>query len=192
MLNYNNFLKLPVIKDTKRPAVSGWNNNECDIKEVDINKFDVGIITGERNNLLVLDVDIKDDGLQEINKFIQQYGDINTFTIKTPSGGMHYYFKLKSSNDATNYLIEHHITNRTKYRGCGLDIRTNGGYVKAPPSKGYNILNNIEINEIDKNLIIWLLQEQRITDNINISTKDKEHKEYINKSNYIYNLDENK
>ena len=72
MLNLKNFLQLPVIKDTKRPAVSGWNNNEYDIKEVDINKFDVGIITGTRNNLLVLDVDIKDDGLQEINKFIQQ------------------------------------------------------------------------------------------------------------------------
>jgi len=119
------------------------------------NEYDTGIITGSRNNLLVLDVDIKDDGINEIQKYIMLYGDIHTFTISTPNGGKHYYFKYNCVDSDKNHLINEYLTNTTKYRNKGLDIRTNGGYIKAPPSKDYNIIEDNEINEIDENLLLW-------------------------------------
>ena len=88
-MNYNNYIKLPVIKGTKKPAVNEWNSPEYTNKDVDIMGYDVGTITGSRNNLLILDVDIKDEGLTQINKYIEINGDIKTFTIETPSGGRH-------------------------------------------------------------------------------------------------------
>ncbi len=152
-------IRIPVITNTKIPAVSGWTYHSYSNTNVDTNQYDTGIITGIKNNLLVLDVDVKDNGIEEINTFIAMYGTIDTFTVKTPTGGLHYYFKYKSTNNDTNYLIEEYITNRTKYRGCGLDIRTNGGYIKAPPSPNYKIINNTSINEINETLLLWLLED---------------------------------
>ena len=41
------------------------------------------------------------------------------------------------------------LTTKTKYRGVGVDIRNNGGYVVAPPSiidnVAYEIINNVEV-----------------------------------------------
>jgi hypothetical protein len=31
-------------------------------------RFNTGIITGVRNNLLIVDLDVKDDGVEELNK----------------------------------------------------------------------------------------------------------------------------
>ena len=159
MVQLKTLIRIPVITNTKIPAVSGWTDHSYSNTNVDTNQYDTGIITGTKNNLLVLDVDVKDNGIEEIHKYIGKFGDINTLTIKTPSGGIHYYFQYKCFNSDTNYLIEEYITNRTKYRGCGLDIRTNGGYIKAPPSPNYKITNNTSINEINETLLLWLLED---------------------------------
>ena len=190
-MNFSNYLKLPVIKGTKKPAVNGWNTPEYTNKDVDIKAFDVGIITGSRNNLLILDVDVKDDGMKEINKYIELNGDIKTFTVETPSGGRHYYFNYKNASEATNYLIEQYITNRSKYRGYGLDIRSNGGYVKASPSPGYNVINNSSISDVDDNLLMWLLEDIKVNNkNKIVGVIDTEPIEYNNNNVYSYNIDE--
>ena len=172
-------LKIPVIKGTKYPAIKQWNKTTNQQLNINIDKYDIGITTGEHNNLIVLDIDIKDNGIEEINKYINQNGNINTLTVKTPSGGLHYYFLYNSLNIDTNHLIKHSLTNKSKYRNCGIDIRTNGGYIKAPPSPNYNIINDIEPIEIPSNLILWLLEDNEripttkptITHNINIPNK---------------------
>ena len=180
-MNLTNYLKLPVIKGTKKPAVTRWSSPEYNNKDVDIMAFDVGIITGTRNNLLILDVDIKDEGLTQINKYIELNGDIKTFTIETPSGGRHYYFNYKNKSEATNYLIEQYIKNRSKYRGYGLDIRSNGGYVKASPSPGYNVINNSSISDVDDNLLMWLLEDIKVNNkNKIVGVIDTEPIEYNN------------
>jgi hypothetical protein len=186
---YNNYFKLPVIKGTKKPAVIGWNTPEYNNKDVDIMAYDVGIITGTRNNLLILDVDIKDEGLTQINNYIELNGEIKTLTFETPSGGRHYYFNYKSKNEATNYLIEQYITNRSKYRGYGLDIRSNGGYVKASPSPGYNVINNASISDVEDNLLMWLLEDVKPKNKLVVET-DKELIEYNNNNVYSYNINE--
>ncbi len=52
------------------------------------------------------------------------YNDINMkkYNAGTPHGGYHYYFKYKSKDNNDNYL-----KNGTKFRGAGLNFKTEGG-----------------------------------------------------------------
>lgn len=82
----------------------------------------VGIATG--NGLIILDVDGPDG-----RKSLQQFSALpHTIIANTPraDGGMQYYF-------AADEKLEEVARNRTKLLP-GLDIRTAGGYVVAPPS----------------------------------------------------------
>ncbi len=169
MENLQNFLKIPINRGSKIPAILGWSIPQNQRKQIDTNKYEVGIPTGQNNNLLVLDVDNKDNGLEEFDKFIKLFGDIETLTVKTPSGGIHLYFTYSHKDAKALYLIENSLINKAKYRGTGIDIRSNGGYIKAPPSKNYNIIKDVEIIEMPLNLIKWLLQD--IPNNKSISTK---------------------
>src|SRR5215207_11223378 len=82
----------------------------------------VGIVTGPVSGVLVLDVD-GPEGETELTK----YGHPATPLARTPSGGMHLYFKHP----------EHHVRTRIKV-APGLDVKASGGYVVAPPSVGEN------------------------------------------------------
>ena len=190
-LNKLKLIQIPVIKNTKIPAVIGWASSEYIEKPFNTDIYDTGIITGSKNNLLVLDVDIKDDGLNAITEYININGDIKTHTIKTPSGGRHYYFNYKSANDETNYLINSYVTNKAKYRGLGLDIRTNGGYIKAPPSKGYEVINSIKINDIPEHLLLWLLEDTKVY-KLDVKHTNQETNKPIIKTIFKYDINETK
>jgi len=74
------------------------------------------------------------------------------------------------------FLIENYLTNSSKYRGVGLDIRTNGGLIVIEPStiddKKYKFVegcnfSDIQPIEMPQSLIKWLLIERlRITKHI--------------------------
>ena len=51
-----------------------------------------------------------------------------TYTVKTQSGGYHYYFRGQGRNSASSRL------------GKGLDSRGSGGYVMAPCCPGYEVI----------------------------------------------------
>ena len=75
-----------------------------------------GTPTGKEADLLVLDVDTKDNGYETLKQF-----DVpRTRSQRTRSGGMHYFFRYPQ--DGYEY------GNRTKFLE-GLDIRGEGGYV---------------------------------------------------------------
>jgi putative DNA primase/helicase len=82
----------------------------------------IGLLTGAANQMDVLDVDPKHGGMRSLIELPEQLPD--TLTAKTGSGGFHYFFKhvpgLKNNN---NGKIK-----------PGLDFRTTGGFVVAPPS----------------------------------------------------------
>jgi hypothetical protein len=89
----------------------------------------VGIATGARSGVFVLDIDTKNvDGFAELAKL----GDLpDTYAVQTPTGGAHLYFRhpgfpVRNSAPKSNPIAP------------GLDIRGDGGYVVAPGSPHAN------------------------------------------------------
>ena len=160
-----NFGKNKLKKSEKIPA-GKWKEKQYHHKTIDTNKFNIGIPCGSINGFFVLDIDLKDNGYEEFKKYIEKHGEPNTLTIKTPSGGKHYYFNLKTNTKEslgdTNYIIKQVIYNRFKIGGVGIDIRSNGGYIVSPPSSingaSYEIINETCINDIPKELGDYLLK----------------------------------
>ncbi|MCD8566795.1 MAG: bifunctional DNA primase/polymerase [Alphaproteobacteria bacterium] len=82
-------------------------------------KANVGLLTGAVSGLTVVDIDT---GKPEIiNQMVSHFGD-TPIKIKTPSGGMHLYYRF---NDEQSH---------TGIEGLPVDVRASGGYVIAPPS----------------------------------------------------------
>jgi hypothetical protein len=178
--------KIKLLKNSKNPFYS-WNKKENWIlKDIDLDKFNYGILCGKVNNLIVIDLDLektkKDNrfvpsGFDKIKEYIDEFGNFDTFTVKTPSGGLHYYFLYESKNKATNILINQ-IPNASEFYNCGIDVRTEkksggvGGYVVGFGSEingnKYTVINDKPIIEMPENLAFWLLQGS--PNNINNNT----------------------
>jgi putative DNA primase/helicase len=82
----------------------------------------VGIVTGQVSDVLILDVD-GPEGEAEL----QRHGHPPTAMVRTPSGGLHLYFKHPEQHVRTGIRV-----------APGLDVKAAGGYVVAPPSVGPN------------------------------------------------------
>ena len=82
-----------------------------------------GHISESDEFIIFIDVDTKTgkSGQDELDTLIEQYGNPpETFTIETPSGGLHYYFRTKIK----------HARYRARLKGCRhIDIKCEGGYV---------------------------------------------------------------
>lgn len=87
--------------------------------------------------LLVVDLDVKNgkNGIQEFINLANQHGGIvSTFTVLTPSGGLHLY-----------YLCSEPL--RTVHKKEGIDFQSKDAYVVGPGSeingKSYRIINEL-------------------------------------------------
>ena len=115
----------------KTPTIDEWPNRaSTDPEEIRAwwnNKpsANVGIATGKRARLLVLDVDPDKGGDESLSSLEAQYGSLpQTVEVLTGGGGRHLYFQYPG----------YHIGNSAGKLGPGLDIRADGGQVVAPPS----------------------------------------------------------
>ena len=117
--------KLPAIKGWPQAATSDRNR----IKEWwrQWPNANIGILTGRRAGIFVLDVDIKDDGFDPLKQLFAdlQCGLPKTLFSITGTGGLHFYFK---------YDERYPVFNNASKLGPGLDLRGDGGFVVAPPS----------------------------------------------------------
>ena len=108
--------KIPLIKNWQREA----SNDPAQLRmwqEVYRDRLAYwSIPTGVANGLLVLDVDVKDNGFETLKKFSIP----DTMFQRTRSGGAHYFFKYPQDG--------HVYGNRVKF-DTGLDVRGEGGYV---------------------------------------------------------------
>jgi putative DNA primase/helicase len=83
----------------------------------------VGIATGRESGILVLDVDPAHGGDESLATLVGTEPEPATITVHSGGGGRHLYFSLP----------EGEILSRVGIRP-GLDIRSSGGYIVAPPS----------------------------------------------------------
>ena len=110
----------------------GYKNGSSDLLKIykwweDSPSSNIGLVTGEVNNLVVVDIDVKDDtpGIESLSELEVECGKFDTLTVNTPSGGLHYYF---------SYPHGHSIKCSASKIKPGIDIRANGGHVVAPGS----------------------------------------------------------
>lgn len=86
----------------------------------------IACATGPLSGVFVLDLDTKGgkNGIVTLAALELRHGELPvTWTARTPSGGMHYYFRQPHRA----------LRNKVNFRD-GLDIRTTGGMATLPPS----------------------------------------------------------
>lgn len=148
--------QLRLKKNGKAPLVAGAFDGE-DHKLIQAwaqEGGNVGTLTGSASGIAVIDIDNHNgvDGLGNLKNFLEMY-DITlpkTQVIKTPSGGLHYYFKLDEKYNETQFLQNHSQLE-------GVDFQTHLRYVVAPPSQidgnYYEVVRDVEIAELPEK---WL------------------------------------
>lgn len=102
----------------------------------------IGIVTGAISNLTVIDID-SEEGLQAIEEITPE--GMLTPTAMSPSGGQHRYFQYHEGlSNAVKFLSD-------------CDIRSEGGYIIAPPSSNgrgdYTWVPSLSIVNIDTNIL---------------------------------------
>jgi hypothetical protein len=87
----------------------------------------VGVPTGRRSGLLVLDVDPRDGGFESLAVLEREGGPRpETARARTGGGGVHVFFRYPAGET---------VRNSAGTLGSGLDVRGEGGYVVVPPSR---------------------------------------------------------
>lgn len=115
----------------KHPRERGWQNNPA-LSAADVHTLwdryphaNVGIATGERSGIFVVDVDPKNGGMEALAELEGIHGPIpDDCQVTTGSNGWHFYFQMP----------DFHVGNSSGRLPAGIDIRGTGGQVVAPPS----------------------------------------------------------
>lgn len=104
----------------------------------------IGIPTGEASGFFVLDLDCK-NGAQGLEWLAAHEARLpQTRRHRTRSGGVHLLFAMPAGRT---------IRNSASRVGPGVDVRGTGGYIIAPPSDGYDVVDACTIAEAPA----WLL-----------------------------------
>lgn len=152
----------PLVENTKRPLTAhGVKDATTDADTIRAwwernPEANLGLAPGA--DVLVLDVDTKHgiDGHDTLTGLEFVHGELPpTRTTETPSGGWHLYFKKPP---------ELRVKNRVNVRS-GLDVRTLGGYLVAPPSvidgKPYRWLNDAPMADAPPWLVALVTEEKQ-------------------------------
>lgn len=100
LLNIQNskLVYVPIYQNTKHPSIKKWTS----LTKTPLSIFkkypnsNKALLTGKISNVTVLDVDNKKGGLEEWLEFVKEHPEINDMIlvqVRTPSGGLHIYFK---------------------------------------------------------------------------------------------------
>jgi len=125
----------------KKPVFAGWQEiaSSDPAKNEEwfaVYRYNVGLLTGERNGIVVLDF----DDLEMAREFFKQFREKIRAIMQTPRPGIHFPFRHPGG----------HVGNAVKMRIGNLlaDIRGDGGYVVSPPSMnhGYHFVDGFELD----------------------------------------------
>ena len=121
----------PVNQNTKAPLITEWqsraSSNLYEIEHLFRNHPNaaIGLVTGQRSGLVVIDFDERENfsGLQNFKN--SGYELSPTISASTPRGGVHLYFKAPPFE-----VVPCSVSKIAE----GVDVRADGGYIIAPPS----------------------------------------------------------
>lgn len=157
MVTVHGFRVIRVAENGKKPIEGeNWQKRSLDdplaiIETWPETGYNVGI---HCKGLVVLDVDVR-DGKPGMENLAKLPALPNTFTVRTPSGGLHIYF---STPEGVEYR------NSPGSLPPGIDVRGAGGQVLAPGSMidgvDYKIVNNAPVAPAPLELLT-LLNERR-------------------------------
>ena len=142
--NKYNYISIPMVG--KQVLIPNWQNKTETVVPHYLTP-NIGILTGKINNLLVLDIDIKDNGMKLWNHLIKNYSDIKTPTVKSPGGSLHFYFKYNPKIPNMNRIL-------VDGKKIGWDVKSDGSIITSPPSlypnsrKRYEWLPNKSLNDL--------------------------------------------
>lgn len=123
---------LPLRPAEKRPLVRWEDYQDRAPNEAEVKGWfaawpaaNVGIVTGAVSGLVVLDIDPKHGGDESLAALERRHGPLpETLVARTGGGGQHRYFAHPGGV----------VRNRAGL-AQGIDVRGDGGYVVAPPSR---------------------------------------------------------
>lgn len=165
------FAILPGIPNTKKPKTK-WSNYCKTQDQIDKlfsygdnvavvcgKSFEHGIVvidcdtnkeTGAINKVkIVVNEKTKTGDIKPVTKRVLEWNDslLNTFTVKSRSGGLHFYYKLREDSFEVNSV---------NVFGDGVDVRGKNGIIWFPPSqingKAYEIFNDVDISYLPPEL----------------------------------------
>lgn len=100
-----------------RSRIHGWVGNEA---------LNIGITTGAASGVIVLDIDPRHEGDLALAELERQFGALPaTWRFLTGGGGEHILFRHPGGT----------VRNSVGALGRGIDVRGDGGYIVAPPSR---------------------------------------------------------
>ena len=151
-MNINNFKTIEIYNNLKAP-IKKWTDARNQYKGRPTTTINYGIITGKINNIIVIDFDCykRENPEYKALELFKEYKDnvLNTYTVLTPRGGLHYYFK---------YDDEIRATQNDKYN---IDIKSDGGYIIGAGSKidnkEYKIIHDVSPAKLPEDIKRWLL-----------------------------------
>lgn len=155
--------ELRLQKNGKAPLVAGAFDGESEylIKKWIKEGGNIGILTGTKSGIIVVDLDRHgdSDGVDSLKNLLEAY-DIElpiTKVVKTPNNGYHYYFKLPSK-----YYDIQLKQNVNGYEG--IDFQSSGRFVVAPPSqidgRPYEVIRDVaELPELPEKLLEILVDK---------------------------------
>lgn len=147
----------------KTPLIGDWENRATtDPEQIrewmnDFPDCNFGFAAG-RADIVVIDCDVAKeirqpdgsiaviDGEDSLREFLHGRELPPTFTVRTPSGGTHRYFRAAELRSKNRFLP-------------GVDIKTNGGYVVIPGSSTEKGLYAIESSDPIADMPQWFIDD---------------------------------
>ena len=131
-----NFAPIFLRKNSKIPLLKQWNVLFDPTKYLEYSiKFpynNIGILTGIFSNIIIIDIDIRNGGLEEWNLLLKKNNKkINTPLVQTASGGFHYYFKYNEEYEKYKFFL---YDPEEKRKINGIDILKTGKQAVYPES----------------------------------------------------------
>lgn len=127
---------IPASPDAGQPSIDRWWEIATSSKEQvtawwtgEYRGWNIGIVTGERSGLLVLEIDLSEEKNKEnFSSLESKLGKLpGTYSVEIPGGGRYSYFRYPESGRLGSHAGESAL-------GPGIKVWAEGELVPGPPS----------------------------------------------------------